>query len=313
MPLHPQSQAFLDAIAARNGPGWDEMPTQQSRDTFAAMADLFETGPELDRVENAVTENNVRLRIYQAERSDKATPSVLYFHGGGWVLGDLESHDTLCRRLAAESGLIVVSVDYRRAPEHPYPAALEDCLDAAAFVTEHSEELGIDGSQMIVAGDSAGGNLAAAVSLRTRDAVTNTAPSPIIGQLLIYPALSTRFDSDSYIEFAEGFGLTRQIMIWFWEQYLGSQPPDQFVAPALADSLAGLPPTHVITAEYDILRHEGEAFADRLIAAGVPTTQIRYDGMLHAFMHFTGAIDIGREAVTEATEVLRDFCDQPPG
>ncbi len=308
MSLHPQSQAFLDAVAANSRPGWDEMPTQQSRDIFSAMTDLFETGPELSRVENLITENNVRLRIYQAERSHEATPAVLYFHGGGWVLGDLGSHDTLCRRLAAESGLIVVSVDYRRAPEHVYPAALEDCLDAAAFITEHCEELGVEGAQLIVAGDSAGGNLAAAVSLRTRDAANDAAPSPIIGQLLIYPALSADFDSESYTKFAEGFGLTRQIMIWFWEQYLGLQTADQFAAPALAKSLTGLPPTHVITAEYDILRDEGEAFAERLMAAGVPTTQIRYDGMLHAFMHFTGAIGAGREAVSETAEVLRNFC-----
>lgn len=310
MALHPQSWAFLDAVAGNQRPGWNEMPIEQSRDIYAAMSDLFETGPELSRVENLITDNNVRLRLYQAKRSDQNTPTVLYFHGGGWVLGDLDSHDTLCRRLAAESELIIVSVDYRRAPEHIYPAALIDCLDAAAFVTEHASELGINPTQLIVAGDSAGGGLAAAVALRTADAATETEPSPIIGQLLIYPALSTNFDSPSYIEFAAGFGLSREIMMWFWQQYLGTQTADQFAAPASADCLSGLPPTHVITAEYDILRSEGEEFAERLMAAGVPTSHVRYDGMLHAFMHFTGAIEVGREAVNEAAEVLRDFCDQ---
>lgn len=285
------------------------MTTQQSRELYTSMTDLFETGPELARVENLITTQNVPLRLYQAERSDEVTPTVLYFHGGGWVLGDLDSHDTLCRRLAAESGLIIVSVDYRRAPEAVYPAALEDCLAAVAYITEHGHELGVDGSKLIVAGDSAGGNLAAAVCLRMRDPATDTAPSPMIGQLLIYPALNTNFDNPSYSEFSEGFGLTREIMMWFWDQYLGTQSPDQFAAPALADSLKGLPPTHIITAEYDILRDEGEEFAERLMAAGVETSHIRYDGMLHAFMHFTGAINVGREAVNDAAEVLREFCD----
>lgn len=309
MPLHPQSQAFLDAVAAKQAPGWDEMPTQQSRDTYAAMSDLFEIGPELDRIEDAVTENGVGLRIYQAHRSDTSTPVVLYFHGGGWVLGNIETHDTLCRRLAEASGLIVVSVDYRRAPEHPYPAALEDCLDAASFVTEHSEDLGFDATRLIVAGDSAGGNLAAAVALATRNEVSAGEESPIIGQLLLYPALNTDYESQSYQEFSEGFGLTRHIMRWFWGQYLGSRTPDAHSVPALAESLKGLPPTHIVTAEFDILRDEAEMFADRLKAAGVLVTHKRYDGMLHAFMHFTGAIEVGREAVTEAAEVLRVFVE----
>lgn len=307
MPLHPQSQAFLDAVAARNGPGWDEMPTQQSRDTFAEMAELFEARPNLERIEDAVTDNGVGLRIYQAARSETATPVVLYFHGGGWVLGDLETHDTMCGRLAAESGLIVISVDYRRAPEHPYPAPLEDCTDAAAFVTEHAAELGCDENRLIVAGDSAGGNLAAALALATRDALDEGADSPIIGQLLLYPALNNDYETDSYIQFAEGFGLTRHIMVWFWNQYLGDQTPNAGTTPALAETLANLPPTHVVTAEYDILRDEAEAFAERLQAAGVPTTHRRYDGMLHAFLHFTGAIECGREGMKDVAAVLREF------
>ena len=302
MPLHPQSQSFLDAVAAKNAPAWSDMPIAQGREVFSGLTDLFGTGPELRRVEDVSTDSGVPLRIYQADTT-RPRPVVMFFHGGGWVLGDIETHDTLCRHLAAESGLAIVSVDYRRAPEHPYPAAFDDCFAATQFVAEHSDQLGVAARKLAVAGDSAGGNLAAAVALKSRDA---DGP-PIQGQLLIYPVLNREFDGRSYVQFAEGFGLSRAVMMWFWEQYLGANVLDAYASPVLAESLVGLPQTHVITAEYDVLRDEGKAFAELLTAAGVATNHRCYDGMLHAFMHFTGAIEAGREAISDAAEVLRGF------
>jgi len=316
MPLHPESQQLLDAIAANERPGWDEMPVEKSREVYCGLTDWYEIGPTVDRVEDVCTSGpfatdgstdaGVPLRIYQSDRA-QTCPVVLYFHGGGFVLGDLESHETLCRRLAVQSGLPVVAVDYRRAPEHRYPAALDDGIEALKFLNEHGRQLGFEGTRVIVAGDSAGGNLAAAVAMRMQDHSLAPNASRIIGQLLIYPVLNTDFQTESYRSFADGFGLTRFTMKWFWEQYLGTREPDAEAAPLLANSLKGLPQCHIITAEYDILRDEGEAFAAKLQDAGVTTSHRRYDGMLHAFMHFTGAIPTGMEAIADAAEVLRRF------
>ena len=299
--LHPQAQAFLDGLAENPAPGWNELSPDEGREGFASLTELFGQGPDLAAVENSMARGKVPIRIYRPH-GDGPFPAIVYFHGGGWVLGDLDTHDALCRRLASEAESIVVSVDYRRSPETVYPGARDDCYTATEFVFRHATELQIDVSRILVAGDSAGANLAASVSQLARDSRDFT----ISQQVLIYPVLDHRCCTESYEEFAEGFGLTRTAMRWFWDQYAAAETKreDGLVSPLLADDLRGLPPTHIVTAEYDVLRDEGEQYADRLRQAGVPTTHQRYDGMIHGFIHFSGLFDTGSQAIREIAQVI---------
>ena len=305
MTLTPQAQAFLDLVAAQNRPRWEQLTPQQGRAVFAGLVDLFGEGPQISRVEDRLLPGDVPVRIYSDvgndDRDSNRQPAVLYFHGGGWVLGDLETHDALCRRLAHASACTIIAVDYSRAPEARFPQALQECFDAMTYVADHAEALGLIPGRLAVAGDSAGGNLAAAVALKARD----EGRTEIQLQVLIYPVIEPDFDRDSYQRFAEDFGLTRSTMQWFWQQYLGDQPPVPLAAPATAQSHAGLPTAHVITAEYDVLRDEGEAYADQLARAGVPTTTRRYEGNLHGFIQFAGMFDDGLLAASDIAKVLR--------
>jgi acetyl esterase len=220
------------------------------------------------------------LRIYRPASGDGPWPVVVFFHGGGWVVCTLETHDPYCRALATEAGVMVVSVDYRLAPEHKFPAGVEDCLAATEWVLGHVGELGA--SRVLVGGDSAGGTMAAVVSLLLRD----KGVMGVAGQLLIYP-VTAYYDppSASYLENAEGYGLTRKGMMWFWDHYLNdkSEAADFRAAPLRAASLRGLPRAFVVTAEYDVLRDEGQAYAKRLEEAGVPVTHVFVPGMNHGF------------------------------
>lgn len=302
MPLHPQAQTFVDLIAAQNSPAWHELPVEESRKIFSTFSYFFGDPPDVYEVQNRDLEG-VPVRIYRP-KAEERTPVLMYFHGGGWVIGNLDTHDTLCRHIARESGFVVIAVDYRLAPDHAYPAALDDCYTATNFVSSHASELDVDASRLVVAGDSAGGNLAAAVSLKARDDGT----ANIRHQVLIYPVVERDFDTGSYTSFATGHGLTRETMQWFWSQYLGGCDPAsdlRYVDLSLAD-LSALPPTHVITAEFDVLRDEGEALAARLSSAGVRTTSTRYDGMLHAFVHFSGFFDDGLVAIREVAGIVRN-------
>lgn len=303
MPLHPQAQAFLNQPSDLNASAWSEMTPAHARETYNGLTHLTGHGPALHQVEDLMLPGIVLLRVYRPS-AQRPLPAVIYFHGGGWVLGNVETHDTLCRRLAHGSGCALVSVDYRLAPEHPFPAPLEDCVQAVRYIAAHASELGFDPARLAVGGDSAGGNLAAAVTLRLRD---EGGPS-LHSQWLIYPVTEARFDTVSYEAFATGHGLTRAEMQFFWSQYAPRLDDRRhpLASPLLASSLAGLPPAHVITAEYDVLRDEGEAYAARLNAAGIPATLHRYEGMLHGFMHFAEPFDDGKRAVAEMAESLRN-------
>jgi len=226
----------------------------------------------------------------------------LYFHGGGWVLGSIETHDHVARALAAESGCAVLSVDYRLAPEHPFPAGLDDAFAVAAWTHENAPSLGCDPERLAIGGDSAGANLAAVV--------TQSGRFPFRFQLLVYPATDARGRTASYEQLAEGFGLTREGMRWFLEHYLSGgegAPNDARVSPLLADdaAFAASPRTLVITAELDPLRDEGEAYADRLRAAGVAVETTRYDGMIHGFFALGEFLSDGRRALVQAAGALR--------
>jgi acetyl esterase len=228
----------------------------------------------------------------------------VYFHGGGWVLGSLATHDGICRSLAAGAGCVVVSVDYRLAPEHRYPAAAEDCYAATQWCAAHAAELGADGSRVAVGGDSAGGNLSAVVAQMARD----RGGPPLVFQLLIYPVTDAARDTQSYRENAEGYLLTAGDMAWFWNHYLGdarARGAEAYASPIRAASLAGLPPALVITAEFDPLRDEGEAYGAALESAGVAAKVTRYDGMIHGFFGLGAMIDRANSAVQEAAGTLR--------
>ena len=225
----------------------------------------------------------VRVRLYIDGDDQAPRPTLLFMHGGGFVTCSIDTHDGHCRRLAQETGLAVVSVDYRLAPEHPYPAAFEDCRDVLRWATaDETAVRGIDGSRIAVAGDSAGGALAAALCLWARE----TGGPAIAHQVLIYPVIDNRFDTRSYDENATGYFLTAEAMKWFWRQYLGDEhgDADMFAAPGRAADLAGLPPATIVTADFDPLRDEGAAYAERLEAAGVPVEYRNFQ----AFHGFAG-------------------------
>ena len=252
--------------------------------------------------------HSIAVRIYWplgwTENSDQRT-GVVFFHGGGWVIGSLDLYDSMCHAIANRADCIFVSVDYRMAPEHCFPAAAEDCLAATVWVSEHADELGIDRNRLAVAGDSAGGNLATAACLMARDRES----VEIAYQVLIYPITDHNFDTVSYLENADDYFLTRQSMIWFWNQYVPNaiDRDNPYVSPLRAESLAGLPPAYVLTAEFDPLRDEAEAYAARLEQAGVATELERFDGMIHGFFRRVDLYNRAIDAQAKVAQVIRSI------
>jgi len=305
MPVHPEAQGLLDALVALGQAPMEEQTVPAARlATEGFLALQGDPVPVASVVNRTVPgpAGEIPVRVYTPAGTGPL-PVVLFFHGGGWVIGDLEVVDRPCRQLADAAGAIVVSVDYRLAPEHRYPAAFDDCYAATAWVAEHGAEIGADPARLAVAGDSAGGNLAAAVSLAARD---RGGPA-IAAQLLIYPVTDFNFGTPSYTENAEGYILTKAAMVWFWAHYLGAQDLDKdpYACPARADSLAGLPAAYVATSEFDPLRDEGEAYAARLEQSGVPVTAKRFDGMLHGFLWMLAAIPSSGGVLDDMVAVLR--------
>jgi len=305
MPLDPQARAVLDQIPLLSDEVVLALEPSVLRQAFGAMPGAGGPVEPVARVENRRLPGpagEIPVRIY-APSQQRGLPALVYFHGGGFVICDLETHDGTCRSLANAIGCIVVSVEYRLAPEHKFPAGPEDCYAATRWVAEKGAEIGVDTSRVCVGGDSAGGNLTAVVALMARD---RGGPS-LRHQLLIYPVANHDFDTASYLENKEGYLLSREMMRWFWNHYL-ARPEDgrnPYASPLRAASFAGLPPAHVITAEYDPLRDEGEALAARLARDGVPTTQVRYDGVFHGFFAMTQALDTAKRAVAEAAAAVR--------
>lgn len=304
MALDPQVQALLEMRASMGFRPVTELTPAEARQQMAMLRPQAEPEP-VARVEDRKIPGpagEIPVRIYTPSGSGPF-PVLVYFHGGGWVIGDLDSHDGVCRSLTNKVGCIVVSVDYRLAPEHKFPAAADDSYAATRWVAENAASFNGDPSRIAVGGDSAGGNLAAAVALMARDK-----GGPALSyQLLIYPVTDYSFSTPSYHENGEGYGLTKDSMVWFWNHYLSS-PSDgdnPYASPLRAKNLSGLPPAMVITAEYDPLRDEGEAYGMRLQQAGVPTVCSRYDGMHHGFFSMAAMLDKGRQAMDDATAALR--------
>jgi acetyl esterase len=305
VPLHPAIRAMLDAEIP--GPPFDAMPVPELRTLREGlMLSRPKRNEPVGRVEHRTVDasgGTIPLRIYHPRGGPEPLPILVFFHGGGWVMGTLDTHDDVCRTLANRSGALVAAVDYRRAPEHPFPKPLDDCCAAVAWCADHGAEIGGDGTKLVVAGDSAGGNLAAAVALRFRD---NGGPA-LRFQVLIYPVTNCAFDTASYHRYAQAFGLTRDMMRYFWACYL-AKPTDgchPYASPLQAKDLSGLPPALVLTAQYDVLRDEGEAYAARLAQADVPVRCTRYLEMNHGFIGLAAMCDPALHGLMEVVDVVR--------
>ena len=295
--LTPEIQAILDGMNAAPGPPPHEIPVADARAAHnEEAARLCGSGDPVAEVRD-IRVGEVPVRTFRPE-GDGPFPVLVYLHGGGWMMGTLDSYDSLLRALANASGAIVAGVDYRLAPEHRYPAALDDSLAAIRWLAENAGELGGDGSRLAVAGDSAGGNLAAVAARRLRETVRF--------QALIYPVIEPAFDTASYGDFAEGHGLSSASMQRFWRLYLdGADPGDPDAAPLRAGDLAGVAPAYVLTAEEDVLRDEGEAYAAALQEAGVPTELVRWPGTIHGFFRWLAVTPDAREAVAAVAARVR--------
>ncbi len=297
MTLHPQALAVL---------GGPSSPLLTLADIEADRAETdaavpVECGPPIAvPVVRDVDADGVPCRLYDP-RNRHGAPVLVYLHGGGWISGSLESVDRACRRLADRSGCAVFSIGYRLAPEAPWPAAIHDAEAAVAWLRANATDLGLDGTRLAVAGDSAGGNLAAILARRARDA-----GEPYRYQVLVYPVI----DAVSTMDPGTGAetGLSAGEMALFWDHYLpdGADRTDPDVSPSRAPSLAGLPPALVITAEYDVLRGEGEAYAKAMVDAGVPVVLTRYQGMIHSFFRKLATFDAAAVAVDQAAAAVRD-------
>lgn len=289
MTLHPGAQAVLDLVAESGRPSFEEMSVPDCREAYVSSRKALQPDP----IEIAETRNltmpgpagDLSLRLYRGQplQSGQLQPAIIYFHGGGWVIGDLESHDTVCRELAHRSGMTLISVDYRLAPEHVFPAAVDDAIAATEWIASNAAKLGVDAARVAIAGDSAGGNLAAVAAIAARD----RGGPEIAFQALLYPVTDFDLTRPSYQENGMRPPVKTTTMAWFRDLYL-AKPEDQKdwrAAPIHAPNLGGLPPAFVMTAGYDPLRDEGKAYADALAAAGTACAYKCYTGQIHGFLN----------------------------
>jgi len=313
MPIDPEAAAVIELLD-QYFPRVDEVDDAVKAREIMANLPAVPGADEVASVEDQTIPGGVPIRIYEpatrAGPANEPAPGVLYFHGGGWVLCDLDSHDGMCRRVANELGAVVVSVDYRLAPEHKFPAAIDDGYTALAWLAEHADELRIDKGRIAIAGDSAGGNVAAVVAQMSRD---RGGPA-LAFQLLIYPVIDSsaeRNDRPSRSDNAVGYFLTLAQMEWYRAQYLPDEAAgeDPLVSPHLAASLEGLPPACIVTAEMDLLRDEGEHYGHALEAAGVDVTIHRAPGMFHGFFNMDAALEGAKDAQRVAFDASRATLD----
>ena len=306
MALDPDAQTLLDVVRVANRPAFETVTPAEARKVYAAGRPVLAPEPmrvaEVRDLTMPGPDGPTPLRLYRPV-AGKTLPVLVFFHGGGWVVGNIETHDTVCRHLAVRAECAVVSADYRMGPEHRFPAAVEDCVAATDWVAANAAALGADPGRIAVGGDSAGGNLAAVVSLIARD----RARPRLSYQLLIYPATDAGMSHPSIERFAEGYLLTRSTMRWFYDQYLRGPADiaDWRVSPLRAPDLKGVAPAYVLTAGYDPLCDEGDAYARRLAEAGVPVQHRRIDGQIHGFIDKGKVIRAADAALDDAGAALR--------
>jgi acetyl esterase len=305
--LDPQTRKLLSQMAQKGAPPLNTLTPTEARELKNAV--FIELGGPPEPVSNVVSMDipgpagDLPIRVY-TPKGNPPFPVLIFFHGGGWVICNLDTHDSLCRSFANGTPCVVVSVDYRLAPEHKFPAAVDDSYAATLWVAQNADRLNGDPARIAVAGDSAGGDLAAVVSLMARD----RAGPAIACQVLIYPITDlSSFETASYREHAESYILTKASMEYYRGHYLGSERDSYhpYASPLLAPDLNGLPPAFVVIAEFDVLADEAEAYAKRLEQAGVPVTYTCYDGMIHPFLSFIGVLDRARDALAEIAAQLR--------
>jgi acetyl esterase len=305
MALDPQARAVIDIIIQSGRPAFHQLTPKEARQMYKDTRPASTPEPPEIGVVRDMLAENVPVRVYRpvGANADTPLPALVYFHGGGWVIGDLDTHDVLCRQLTADAGIVTVAVDYRLAPEAKFPAAADDAWTATKWVVANAGKLGIDARRLAVGGDSAGGNLAAVVALMARDA---GAPALRL-QALLYPVTNVGVETRSYRDFAEGYMLTRESMVWFFDQYLPSREAasDWRVSPLRASSHAGVAPALIVTAGFDPLRDEGEAYAQKLRDAGVTVDYICYGGMIHGFVPMGKLLDTGNRAASHIAASLR--------
>ncbi len=312
MALDPQARTYLDELAALGAPSVDTMTVLEARKSVATIADqLFGQKDPVAIVKDFAIPSpvgSIRARLY-SNQADQNSAMLIYFHGGGWVFGSVDIDDGICRALARRAGCDVVSVDYRLAPEHKFPAAVDDAWTSLNWAFDHCVRLDVQNPRVAVGGHSSGGNLAAVVALQARDAGL-----PLYFQLLVCPVTDCHTDTASYLQCATGYGLSRAEMQWFVAHYLGSvaDREDPKASPLLSPNLAQVAPALVITCEYDVLRDEGEAYADRLADAGVPVRISRYDGLIHGFYRMGSVFSRCQDALDESAAALRVAFDSTP-
>ena len=303
--MDPKAQIVGEFVKSIRVPGYYP-PLPELRQQLRTMVMLMdEPAPPLACIEDIRIPGpagEIPARVY-APSAGAPLPAVVYFHGGGWVQGDLETHHGLCARLARHAGVLVVAVDYRLAPEHKFPAAVEDCMAAYRWMRSHGRDIGADSNRVAVAGDSAGGNLSAVVS----QLAASTGIAVPACQVLIYPAVDFSFETASHRELENGHVIPRDRVLWYMEQYLATEADqsDLRASPLRAPSVAGQPPAMIVTAGFDPLRDEGHAYAQKLRQAGVDVVYREYPGQIHAFVSLTKAIPQGMACTLDIAEYLR--------
>jgi acetyl esterase len=305
MAVDPQVAFVLDLVIKSGRPAYHTLSPKEARQLFRETRPASTPQPPAIGTVKDLSAGEIPIRVYRPAGVPDSTrlPVLVYYHGGGWVIGDLDTHDTLCRQLTAGAGIGVIAVDYRLAPEHKFPAAADDAWAATTWIVAHAAELGVDASKLAVGGDSAGGNLAAVVALQARDA----GGPKIALQLLNYPVTDVGAETQSYRDLADGYMLTREGMRWFIAHYLGKpqDAEDWRASPIRAKSFEGVAPALIITAGYDPLRDEGDAYAQKLRAAGVSVDHVTFGGMIHGFIPMGKLIETGNRAVTLIADSLR--------
>ncbi len=305
MPLHPEARAVIEQSPTESPP--EPLEPAELRVAFAATWQIPNKNLEpVGRVYERTIPGpggELRAKVYQPE-GDGPFPTLIWFHGGGWVIGSLDENEATCRVLCNQVGAVVLAVDYRLAPEHRFPAAVEDAYAVLCWVAEHGAEIGADTERVAISGESAGGNLATVASMMARD---RGGPRPLL-QLLVSPVTAPPGDRKSYVDFAEGYFFPRASMEWFFQHYPRDEADlrDPYLVPLLAEDLSALPPALVMTAEYEVLRDEGEEYAHRLLDAGVPCELVRYPGQIHGFFALlTEQLSVSAVAHRRAAAALR--------
>lgn len=312
MPVHPQVVQYLEQLENLDLPSFDEMTPEFIRSTLTPSPEPHIPAKKIENLTLSINEAEIPVRIYTPADSDGVTasnsPALVYFHGGGWVMGTIDAYDGLCQDLAGTAGCKVISVDYRMAPEFPYPIPFEDAYFATEWIFSNASTLGIDQNRIAVGGDSAGGNLATAVAIKAKQSEN----FKLMYQMLIYPVTNFQFDTESYQKYGSNFFLTKRAMEWFWDQYLPDESAGRevYASPLRCKDLSGLPPALVVTAGYDPLYSEAVQYAEQMSQSGIKVEHVNYEDMIHGFFRRSDLYDRSFEAVQMAGQKLKDAFSQ---